>query len=197
MMILTPKFDYKNPHISLYIKYDILPVGQLAGLMGTINSIVDDVMHIYISPDVNLCKDNLDFYKPVLIVDSINTGQSIKWEVRFAKNIFKIERRLENDKLVITLPSWSAVLLITTFVLTSGMTFTKTSLEVEKLWDERFERKQVLTKESLEQLSDTSNPWVNNLHIHNHQFHQIINQKNIYYVEVNNLVIKNKHNNKD
>ena len=192
MLVMFPELDYENPSINVYLKYEFLSVSELSGLLKAIDNVVFDVVKIYNPPKHSFIEDAPGYLCPLLCIESINTGNSIKFSIGFDKKRFKVRVIPDTNELEIIVPSWSIIIILSALLLSKGLDITKTALEIQNMTKSSKEVKQALTSEDIERLKDFNNPSVNALNIHLHQFQQVINKKNITYVEINNYIRKGK-----
>jgi hypothetical protein len=189
-------FEFKEESISIYIKYTHLPAEQFATLLYATNAIVENLKQIFptggleklLSPPIRLPLSFIDDSELSLI--SVQTGNSIEYRLAFRKGKPRIRFLQKEQVFEITLPHWTALLVVACGILACGaMTYEKI-LQIENLRLENEKIRMELKSMNLKQLTDNSNPVVNSLNINVNQFHQQINQDNIRQVVINNVVVK-------
>ena len=125
-----------------------------------------------------------------LSLDSVKTGNSIEFRLKFKKGRPRIRFSESEQAFEISLPHWTAVLVLAGALLAGGAITAEKILEIEHLCLDNEKIRMELRELNLRKLTDNSNPNVNSLNVNINQFNQQINQYNIHKVVINKITVK-------
>lgn len=197
--------NFISENLSIYIDYDFLTVQQYSAILTAINNVFNDVVRISIYHE----RDNIDIYDYYyyrryldlpLCVQTINTGGSINFKVSLERKFFPGLEIENGDTLKILLPKWTAALIVTAAILGYGMDKYQQYLDIRnKELDNELKERELANKineevnhqlKFIDVAKNNNSSLYFDLNQNYNSFQSEIYNRNIYKVEVNEVVVK-------